>query len=153
MTAANASGYTSELSEKLPSLELRCTAVTLSALCRFIYLKNGSRHPFSAHKQNSLHLLSSPRRVTLTSTVKACAGASARAHCVKKLVASAAPRLDNKVPLLHLLKLLLERYTNYYDSSGESPSPIFPSDSNSQILLLEWELWDWARCSNTAIPV
>lgn len=33
MTAANAIGYKSELSEKLPSLELTCMAVMLSALC------------------------------------------------------------------------------------------------------------------------
>lgn len=127
MTAANAIGYKLELSEKLSSLELRCTAVMLSALCRFIYLKNSSRNPFSAQKQNSLHLLSSPCRTAVTSTLTVCAGASARAHCVRKLVASAAPHLENEVPLLHLLKLLLERYTNYYDSSGESPSPLFPS--------------------------
>lgn len=153
MTAASATGYTSELSEKLPSLELRCTAVTLSALCRFIYLKNSSRHPFSAQKQSSLHLLCSPCQITLTSTPTVCAGASAGTRCVKKPMASAAPHLENKVPLLHLFQLLLERYTNYCDSSGESPSPVFPSDTNSQILLLERELWDWARSSNTAIPV
>lgn len=33
MTAANAIGYKSELSEKLPSLELTCMAVILPALC------------------------------------------------------------------------------------------------------------------------
>lgn len=127
MTAANATGYTSELSEKLLSPELTSTAVMLSALCRFIYFKNNSRHSFSAQEQNSLHLLPSPRQITRTSTLTACTGASARAHCVKKLVASAAPRLENNVPLLHLLKSLLEQYTNYYDSSGETPSPLFPS--------------------------
>lgn len=127
MTAANATGYKSELRENLPSLELRCTAAMLSALCRFIYLKNSSRHPFSAQKQNSLHLLSCPCRITRTSTLTVCAGASARARCVKKPVASAAPHLENKVPLLHLLKLLLGRYTNYYDRSGESPSSLFLS--------------------------
>lgn len=30
----------------------------LAALCRFIYFKNSSRHPFSVEKQNPLRLLS-----------------------------------------------------------------------------------------------
>lgn len=45
MTAGNATGYTSELSEKLPSPELTCTAVMISALYRFIYFRNSSRQP------------------------------------------------------------------------------------------------------------
>lgn len=69
MTAANATGYTSELSEKLLSLELMSSAVTLSAQYRFTCFKSSSRHSCRAQKKNSLHLLSSPCQIILTSTL------------------------------------------------------------------------------------
>lgn len=124
MTAGNATGYTSELSEKLLSPELTCTAVMLAALYRFIYFRNGSRQ-FSEAKLPASPLL--PMSSNTDFSYNSTCSASARAHCVKKLVSSAASHLENEVPLLHILKLLLEIHTNYCCISGETPSPLFLS--------------------------